>query len=377
MSDSAQDRPTRGPEPRNNDRLESWKEIAAYLDKDVSTLHRWEKHAGLPVYRHSQDRVRNVYAYRSELDVWQSQSRVLPDDDEGSVNEQAEPVVSVEESLTPQHTSTQWPRWWTRWPAVAAGILVAVVVTASLAWVARNGRGRSPEQPVTLDVLSHAGDVVLITRFENRTGEAAFDGGLELALAHELSNSSVVRVASPERVEDALRLMKLPVDTVVDESLGREVALRDGGIRVFLTGHIEKFGPNYVLTVQLLDPEDGRVLASVSEEARDESVITSALRPLSSRVREVLGEALPLIQASEQRLEKVTTPSLRALQLYSQYLRWGLEGAFGRFHVQARLAREYRKLGRVQEAEALEAEVLRMLKYADADHPIVRQIRES
>ena len=38
---------------------------------------------------------------------------------------------------------------------------------------------------------------------------------------------------------------------------------------------------------------------------------------------------------------------------------------------------EYRQLGRDQEAEALEAELLRMLAYADADHPIVRQIRES
>ena len=41
------------------------------------------------------------------------------------------------------------------------------------------------------------------------------------------------------------------------------------------------------------------------------------------------------------------------------------------------LAREYRNLGRLDEAEAIENEVLRMLKYADADHPIVRQINES
>ena len=54
-----------------------------------------------------------------------------------------------------------------------------------------------------------------------------------------------------------------------------------------------------------------------------------------------------------------------------------LSGAFGRFRVQARLASEYRKLGRVDEAVAIENEVLRMLKYADADHPVVGQITES
>ena len=312
MSDSAPDRPTRGGEPPAHDRLESWKEIAAYLDKDVGTVQRWERRAGLPVHRHSESNVRNVYASRSELDSWQNQHRTLPD------NGEDHPLASVEDVVSPPAISTQAHRWWARWPAVAAGIVVAVVVTASLAWVARNGRGRPPEPLVTLDVLSHEGDRVLITRFENLTGETLYDGTLRLALERELSNSSVVRVTSPERVEDALRLMKRPVDTVVDASVGREVALRDGGIRVILTGHIEKFGPTYVLTVQLLDPQDGRVLASVSEDARDESAIFAAVRRQASRVRATLGEALPLIRASERRLEKVTTPSLRALQLYSR-----------------------------------------------------------
>ncbi len=52
-------------------------------------------------------------------------------------------------------------------------------------------------------------------------------------------------------------------------------------------------------------------------------------------------------------------------------------GAFGQLRVKARLAREYRTLGRVDEAVAIEDDVLHMLKYADADHPIVLQIREA
>ncbi len=35
-----------------NDRLESWKEIAAYLGRDARTVRRWEKNEGLPVQRH-------------------------------------------------------------------------------------------------------------------------------------------------------------------------------------------------------------------------------------------------------------------------------------------------------------------------------------
>ena len=33
------------------DRLDSWKEIAAYLNRDVTTVQRWEKREGMPVHR--------------------------------------------------------------------------------------------------------------------------------------------------------------------------------------------------------------------------------------------------------------------------------------------------------------------------------------
>ena len=52
------------------DRLESWKEIAAYLRRDVTTVQRWEKREGMPVHRHLHDRVGSVYASRAELDEW-------------------------------------------------------------------------------------------------------------------------------------------------------------------------------------------------------------------------------------------------------------------------------------------------------------------
>ena len=44
------------------DRLDSWKEIAAYLNRDVTTVQRWEKREGMPVHRHLHDRMGSVYA---------------------------------------------------------------------------------------------------------------------------------------------------------------------------------------------------------------------------------------------------------------------------------------------------------------------------
>jgi Tol biopolymer transport system component len=52
------------------DRLDSWKEIAAYLNRDVTTVQRWEKREGMPVHRHLHDRIGTVYASQAELDAW-------------------------------------------------------------------------------------------------------------------------------------------------------------------------------------------------------------------------------------------------------------------------------------------------------------------
>jgi Tol biopolymer transport system component len=52
------------------DRLDSWKEIAGYLNRDVTTVQRWEKREKMPVHRHVHDRMGSVYASRAELDAW-------------------------------------------------------------------------------------------------------------------------------------------------------------------------------------------------------------------------------------------------------------------------------------------------------------------
>ncbi len=50
--------------------MDSWKEIAAYLGKDIRTVQLWEKREGLPVHRHAHAARATVYAYPTELDAW-------------------------------------------------------------------------------------------------------------------------------------------------------------------------------------------------------------------------------------------------------------------------------------------------------------------
>ena len=294
MSDSPADPLTRASTPPAEDRLESWKDIATYLDKDVRTVQRWERDAGLPVSRPSQGKIRNVYASRSELDAWRNRPGMPPDAGHAGHTLESAPLVPAA------------PRRWGRLVAGAGVVLVAVAVGASLWFLARP------------DLDFEARDWVLIADFENQTGGAIADGTVEYALAHALGESRFVNVVPRERVVDTLGLMRRPPETAVDAAVGREIALRDGGIRAMLTGRVDKLDSTYAVSAVLVEPATGRTVASVREEAAGDSEFLPAVQRLSNRVRARLGEALADIERSARALEKVTTPSLSALQLFSE-----------------------------------------------------------
>jgi Tol biopolymer transport system component len=52
--------------------LESWKAIAAYLQRDIRTAKRWEARERLPVHRLLHQSRSSVYAYPSELNAWRA-----------------------------------------------------------------------------------------------------------------------------------------------------------------------------------------------------------------------------------------------------------------------------------------------------------------
>jgi DNA-binding winged helix-turn-helix (wHTH) protein/tetratricopeptide (TPR) repeat protein len=205
---------------------------------------------------------------------------------------------------------------WRRLAALV--VLSAVVLGGTAVFFAWPSLQRKLHFAAKQNLSFNKRDWVLISNFENKTGNPVFDGTLEYALERELSNSQFVNVVPRERTTDALRLMRKPLNSKIDAALGREICLRDGGIRALLTGRVERLGTTYLLSVQLVDPANSVAVAGLSEEDPADSQMAAAIRRLSNRMREVLGEKTALIQQSEKRLEKVSTPSLHALQLYTQ-----------------------------------------------------------
>jgi len=71
-----------GPQDAPSSRLDSWKEIATYLRRDVRTVQRWEQKEGLPVHRQEHGSRASVYAEREELDAWQANRRLSPTEEQ-------------------------------------------------------------------------------------------------------------------------------------------------------------------------------------------------------------------------------------------------------------------------------------------------------
>ncbi len=120
------DASTRG---ENEDRLDSWKRIAIYLKRDVSTVQRWERRESMPVHRHLHDRQGSVFAFRSELDAWWNgrrhdlagDERAAPDDAAQAAGGETDAVASTRSRA--------------RHPALLT-LMVALPALAAIVWYA-------------------------------------------------------------------------------------------------------------------------------------------------------------------------------------------------------------------------------------------------
>lgn len=68
--------------PAASRRLHSWKEIADYLRRGVTTVQRWEREEGLPVRRHRHASSGSVFAETGDIDTWLDRRSTPPGDDE-------------------------------------------------------------------------------------------------------------------------------------------------------------------------------------------------------------------------------------------------------------------------------------------------------
>ena len=135
-------------------RLDSWKEIAAYLNRDVTTVQRWEKRESMPVHRHLHDKRGSVYALSTELDAWMLSRKAECDEDDAAVGT----VQETSEAPVGSHRSAA--RWFVLVP-------VAVILLAAGTGIWLNQRGSSWRDPIA------AASFQTLTDFDRVQGAAA------------------------------------------------------------------------------------------------------------------------------------------------------------------------------------------------------------
>ncbi|HTC67574.1 MAG TPA: hypothetical protein VK685_10595 [Candidatus Acidoferrum sp.] len=120
---------TASAEPSSEVRLNSWKEIAAYLKCSERTVRRWEEE-GLPVHRHPHKAKAAIYAYKAEIDAWWGDGR-----------ERLKQIQYLQE-----HPAAVTARWWTRRAMLGAAALLLVPAAIWELWQKPDQGKKTAEQ---------------------------------------------------------------------------------------------------------------------------------------------------------------------------------------------------------------------------------------
>ena len=188
-------------------------------------------------------------------------------------------------------------------------LLLALAVFIALALGGFYLRSRPP-------VGLTAKDTLLLADFENKTGDAIFDGTLSQALAVQLQQSPFLSFLPVAKVQETLQMMGHSPDDPITSEIGRELCERQG-LKVFVAGTIATLGSHYVLTLMAVDGHNGAVVAHEQEEVASKEEVLKALSQAATRLRKQLGESLSSIEKYDTPVDQATTHSLQALQAYT------------------------------------------------------------
>ncbi len=320
------------PDSAQDDRLESWKEIAAYLRREVRTVQRWEKREGLPVHRHVHDKLGSVYAFKSELDAWWVSRRAVVENEDVAAEENdveeiesAEPespavvaagasaalppspavaetppapespsAVSAKQALKPKDLARHPVKSLRRPVGVPLGILLAIVaVTAYLIW---------PRPPVQGGRL-----MIAVLPFDNLSGdpeqEYLPDGMTEemisqLGRLNPDSLGVIARQSSIQQKNSKKTLQEIGNDLRVNYIVNGSVRLAKGDPgnpdddRVRITANLSQVSSNSQIWSQSYDRKLSNVLDLQSEVAQ---AIAGEIRiKLTPQQRARLASPLPV-----------------------------------------------------------------------------------
>jgi serine/threonine protein kinase/tetratricopeptide (TPR) repeat protein len=186
---------------------------------------------------------------------------------------------------------------------LATALVVVIGLLVGTSWLSRG-----PAIPVQHEPVS-----VLIADFDNRVGDADFNGSLEQPLGIAVEAASFITTYNRDEARKLITQLKL--GTTLDESSARLLAMREG-IKVILAGSVEASGSGYALKIKALNPTDGATIATASASASKKTDVLQRVGTAAAKIRKELGDTT----SDRERLaasETVTAASLEAVREYS------------------------------------------------------------
>ncbi len=201
-------------DPLTGRRLDSWKEIAAFLGRAERTVKRWEAERGLPVHRVPGGGRSAVFAYSNELADWlKGKSQELDAEDalSGEVEDRATELSEAENPQPPAAPPPSVPAFEIkRWPpsrlaAWLVPFLLAAALIVAFTSAHRPFRFKPQSQPSNAEAkdLYLGPDSVAVLPFTNLRGDAGSDylsDGITESLISELAHVPQLKVRSRDSV---------------------------------------------------------------------------------------------------------------------------------------------------------------------------------
>lgn len=197
----------------------------------------------------------------------------------------------------------------------AIAIAASVLILSVAGWFVAMGK-LSPFRFRQTPSLAERGTIV-VADFDNTTGDPVFDGTIKQALLTDLDQSPALYLLPEQRLQETLRLMARPAGQPITNAVARELCQRAGGQAV-LSGSIAGMGTLYVIGLTATDCVSAEVLAREQVRAAGKEQVLPAVDKAAVDLRARLGESLASLQKYDTPLEQATTPSLKALQAYSE-----------------------------------------------------------
>jgi TolB-like protein len=306
----------RGPSPQadadaRGSRLDSWKEIAAHLARDIRTVQRWERREGLPVYRQQHDKLGSVYAFSHEIDAWRAGRSRRLEEPSGDTATGPDALTSSEPDTSPDSgvligpTTAQVARG-QRYRFWAAAIAVAVVIGVG-GWLTFRQTG------TRFSALRPQIRSIVVLPFENLSGDPTQEfvaAGLTEEVTARLAQLTTLRVVSRTSA------MSLQGRNVPVPAIARELDV-DGVVE----GSVRREGGRVRISIQLIDARrDTHVWA------RDFEREAAAIWPLQIEVAQAVADAIRVQATPEERARLGALPSVnprsREEYLLGRHLLW-------------------------------------------------------